>query len=140
MSEDKGKLVTVVGSIVKEDPTLVFSPQGHAICKFSIRVPGEKQEDGTRSKPAFYDIVAWRELAENAAESLLNGARVIVRGLLKTRSWEYEGKPYTATEINAWNVGPDLSYCTATVAQVERTGPAEAPAEPVAAAAGYGDF
>lgn len=140
MSE--GTLTTEVGFIVKEDPTLDFSPQGHAICKFSIRIPGKNAKgDQPKVEARFVDVVAWRQLGENCAESLRNGDRVIVQGTLKTRDWEgRDGQTRTNTELNAWNVGPDLSYATATVVKIERNeGEGRAAAAP-AADGGYGEF
>ena len=131
--------VVIIGSIVKEDPTLRFSPAGHAICKFGVRVPGSTKA-GTEA--TFHDVVAWRELAENAAESLKKGDRVIVRGVPKTREWDkQDGTKGIATEINAWNIGPDLSYATAVVVRNERRDTAEpAQAKGTAAADGYESF
>lgn len=132
------QLTTIVGTICKEDPTLKFSPQGHAICTFSVRVPGTKAKDGKPATEAvFHNVVAWRELGEHVAESIKDKDRVIVRGVVKTREYDkQDGTKGTSTEINAWNVGPDLSYVTAEIARTERTASVSAPA----VAAGYESF
>lgn len=133
-------LVTLVGTVVKEDPILNFTPTGLPVTKFSIMVPGTKAKEGRpATERTFHDVVAWRELGENVAESVQKGDRVIVRGVIKTRTWDkQDGSKGTATELNAWNVGPDLSYATATVTRNERT---EAPAAAsVGADDGYGGF
>ena len=136
------QLVTIVGSICREDPTLTFSPQGHAICKFSVRVPGTKAKgDQPATHATFHNVVAWRELGENVAESLRDKDRVIVRGLVKTREYDkQDGTKGSSTELNAWNVGPDLSYATAEVTRNERTEAAPAAEPAPAAKAGYEDF
>ncbi len=129
MSEDS-KLVTIVGTICKEDPTLRFTPTGIALCVFGVRVPGTKAKEGKPATEAtFHNITCWRELAENVAESLKDKDRVIVRGIEKTDTWEgQDGQPKSKVVINAWNVGPDLSYATASVVRNERKTADAAPA------------
>lgn len=131
-------LVTVVGHVVKEDPALSFTSSGLALTKFSVRVPGSKAKDGKPATEAhFVDVVCWRELAENVAESVRQGDRVIVRGPEKERAWTgSDGKEHKSVELNAWNVGPDLSYATAVVQRTEKK---EADA-PVAQAPALADF
>lgn len=117
------ELITVVGSIVKEDPELRFTTSGHALCKFSIRVPGTKATGyKPKTDPVFHNVTAWRELGENVAESLFKGDRVIVRGIVKHNTWKNDaGEEKVQTVLNAWNVGPDLSYTTCEVFKAERT-------------------
>lgn len=116
-------LITVVGTIVKEDPVLTFTTGGLALCKFSIRVPGTKAKgDKPKTDATFHNVTAWRELGENVAESLFKGDRVIVRGIIKDNEWENDaGEVKHQIVLNAWNVGPDLSYSTCEVFKAERT-------------------
>ena len=116
-------LTCIVGSIVKEDPVLRFTAQGHAVCNFTVRVAGKNAKDGQpRVEPTFHNVTAWRELGENVAESLFKGDRVIVRGVIKENSWENDaGETKTQTVLNAWNCGPDLSFQTCEVIKAERT-------------------
>jgi single-strand DNA-binding protein len=133
MSED---LVTFVGTIVKDDPILTFTNAGLALCKFSIRVAGTKAKGDKPATPAtFHNVTAWRELGENVAESLFKGDRVIVRGIVKHNEWENDaGETKVQVVLNAWNVGPDLSYSTCEVFKAERTeGTQEAQPAPAAA-------
>jgi single-strand DNA-binding protein len=125
-------LVTIVGSIVKEDPELRFTNSGTAVCEFGVRVPASKK-NGTEA--VIHNVVAWRELAENVAESVQKGDRVIVVGVPKTDEFVgRDGQPKRKDKITAYQVGVDLNYATATVDRVERSAPAEGQA------VGYGDF
>ncbi|MFN2503983.1 MAG: single-stranded DNA-binding protein, partial [Acidimicrobiales bacterium] len=75
---------------------------------------------------SFFDVVCWREMAENASESLSKGARVVVTGRLEQRSWETpEGDKRSKIEIVADEVGPSLRWATAQVVKNERRAPAE---------------
>ena len=119
--------VTVVGNLTRE-PELRFTPAGAAVCKLGLAVNrsytdrnGERHED-----TSFFNVNAWRKLAENCAVSLSTGTRVIVSGRLQSRSWETEdGQKRSAVEIEAYSVGPDLSWATAVVTKVERQGPGD---------------
>jgi single-strand DNA-binding protein len=129
------ELITIVGTISGSDPELRFTQTGLAVCNFSVRVPGVKANaaKGIEAQEAYFqDITCWRELAENVAESLQKGDRVIVRGLEKTDTYESNGETKTKHYLNAWNVGAELSYNTVEFTTAER-------AEPVAAAAGAED-
>ena len=112
------QLITVVGSIVKESPELRFTSTGTAICEFGVRVPGSKKE-GTEA--TFRNIVCWRELAENVAESLSQGDRVIIQGVPKTDTWtDKDGVEKSRDKVTAYAVGVDLNYATAEVVRLER--------------------
>ena len=137
-------LITEVGSVCNPGPGLTFTATGLALCKFSVRVPGTKAKEGRPATEAsFLNVVAWRELAESVAESLAAGDRVIIQGLLKTREWDkQDGTKGTATELNAWNVGAELSYATVVITRNERkddAGPQQVPA-PAAPAGDFGAF
>ena len=137
-------LITEVGSVCNPGPELRFTATGLALCNFSIRVAGTKAKEGKPATEAYFrNVVAWRELGESVAESLQAGDRVIVQGLLKTRTWDkQDGTKGSATELNAWNVGAELSYATVVITRNERkddAGPQRVPA-PAAPADDFGDF
>lgn len=137
-------LVTVVGTVCNPGPELRFTATGLPLCKFSIRVPGTKAKEGRPATEAsFVQCAAWRGLGESVAESLAPGDRVIVQGVLKTREYDKsDGTKGSSTELNAWNVGAELSYATVQITRNERkdsAGPVLASA-PAAAAHDFGDF
>ncbi|MGH2682294.1 MAG: single-stranded DNA-binding protein [Actinomycetota bacterium] len=117
--------VVVVGNLV-DDPELRYTPNGAAVANFRVAVnrrfqdPSGQWKDGETS---FFRINAWRTLAENVAESLTKGSRVIVTGRLRSRSWENpEGETRSAVEIEADEVGPSLRWATAKVERQSRSG------------------
>ena len=126
-------LVTEVGTISGSDPELRFTSSGKAVCNFDIYIPAVRAnpEKGIAGEEKRYrKVTAWEQLGENAAESLRQGDRVIVRGTLKCNKWEgQDGQPKEREELTAWNIGPDLSYATAEVVRNERE-EASAPAAP----------
>ena len=83
--------------------------------KWQDRNSGEWQE-----ATSFFDVICWRELAENVSESLKKGTRVIVTGRLEQRSWEQDGNKRSVVEINADEVAPSLRWATAKVEKTER--------------------
>ena len=116
--------ITVVGNLTA-DPELRFTPSGAAVANFTvahstrIRDAAGNWTDGDTS---FFKVNVWRGLAENAAESLTRGTRVVVTGRLKQRSWEnQEGEKRTVVEIEADDVGPSLKWATATVQKTSRS-------------------
>ena len=119
-------VITVVGNLV-EDPELRFTPSGAAVAAFRIAsTPSrfnkdtQKWEDGDS---LFLRCSVWRQAAENVAESLQRGMRVIVQGRLKQREWETkEGEKRTSYEIDVDEVGPSLKFATAKVAKTSRGG------------------
>lgn len=119
--------VTLVGNLTR-DPELRYTPSGAAVAKFGIAVnrfytsrSGERVE-----QTDFFNVNAWRQLAENIAESLATGTRVVVTGRIQSRSWETEdGQKRTVVEIEADDVGPSLRFATADVKKATKTGPGE---------------
>jgi single-strand DNA-binding protein len=119
--------ITVVGNLTRE-PELRYTPSGAAVAKFGIAVnrfytnkSGERVE-----QTDFFNVNAWRQLAENVAESLTTGTRVVVSGRLQSRSWETEeGQRRTVVEIEADEVGPSLRWATAKINKATRGGPGE---------------
>jgi single-strand DNA-binding protein len=130
--------VTLIGNLT-DDPELRFTPNGAAVANFRLAVTprvkdGDTWRDGDTS---FFRVNAWRDLAENLTESLAKGARVLVIGQLKARSWETpEGEKRSVVEITAEEVGPSLKWATA-VPERTRNGAAKAKGK---ARAGTGQF
>ncbi|SIS39533.1 single-strand DNA-binding protein [Corynebacterium appendicis CIP 107643] len=118
--------ITVVGNLVA-DPELRFTPTGLAVANFRIastpRVYNRDSGQWEDGEALFLTCNAWREAAENVAESLTKGMRVIVNGRLKQRSYQNrEGENRTVFEVEADEVGPSLKYATANVNRNPREG------------------
>ena len=129
-----GNNVALVGNITR-DPELRFTPTGQATATFGLAVNRRWQNRQTQEweeATSFFDVVCWREMAENAAESLSRGSRVLVTGRLEQRSWETaDGDKRSKIEVVADEIGPSLRWATAQVTKNERRGPAESgPAGP----------
>jgi single-strand DNA-binding protein len=130
--------VTLIGNLT-DDPELRFTANGAAVANFRLAVTprvkdGDTWRDGDTS---FFRVNAWRDLAENLTESLSKGARVLVIGQLKARSWETpEGDKRSVVEITAEEVGPSLRWATA-VPERTSNGKARSKAK---AAKGAGQF
>jgi single-strand DNA-binding protein len=123
-----GNSVTVVGNVTR-DPELRFTPSGQATASFGLAVNRRwqnRQSGEWEEAVSFFDVVCWREMAENASESLSRGSRVIVTGRLEQRSWEtQEGEKRSKIEIVADEIGPSLRWATASITKNERRGPGE---------------
>jgi single-strand DNA-binding protein len=135
-----GNSVTLVGNLV-DDPELRFTPSGIAMAKIRLAVNRRwrDQQDQWQEETSFFGGTLWREAAENAAESLQKGMRVIVTGSLEQRSWEtQEGDKRSIVEIRIDELGPSLRWATASVTKTPRADnfgggePATVPAAPVA--------
>ncbi len=117
--------VTLVGNIT-DDPELRFTPSGAAVANFTVAVNRryKNQEGQWEDKlDGFFRCNCWREMAENVAESLRKGSRVVVAGRLQQRSWEDpEGNKRSAFEVQVDEVGPSLRWATATVQKSQRSG------------------
>jgi single-strand DNA-binding protein len=112
-------VITVVGNLV-DDPELRFTPSGVAVAKFRIastpRVFDKQSNEWRDGDALFLTCSVWRKAAENVAESLARGNRVIVQGRLKQRSYETtQGEKRTVYEIDVDEVGPTLARATAKV-------------------------
>ncbi|PZS23248.1 MAG: single-stranded DNA-binding protein [Acidimicrobiales bacterium] len=127
-----GNTITLVGNITR-DPELRFTPTGQPIATFGLAVNRRWQNRQTQEweeNTSFFDVVCWREMAENACESLSKGSRVMVTGRLDQRSWEnQEGERRSKVEVVADEIGPSLRWATCTVTKNERKGPGEGPAD-----------
>ena len=117
-------IITVVGNLV-DDPELRFTPSGAAVAKFRIastpRFLDKQTNEWKDGESLFLSCNVWRQAAENVAESLQRGMRVIVQGRLKQRSYETkEGEKRTVYEIEVDEVGPSLKSATAKVNKTTR--------------------
>ena len=119
-------VITLVGNLV-DDPELRFTPSGAAVAKFRIastpRFLDKQTNEWKDGESLFLTCNVWRQAAENVAESLQRGMRVIVQGRLKQRSYETkEGEKRTVYEVEVDEVGPSLRSATAKVNKTQRGG------------------
>ena len=131
--------ITLVGNLTA-DPELRFTPSGAAVANFTVASTPrtfDRQTNEWRDGDAmFLSCAVWRQAAENVAESLQKGMRVIVSGRLKSRSYETrEGEKRTVFEVDVDEIGPALRYATAKVTRTSSGGAAAATAAAVAAVA-----
>ncbi len=153
--------ITLVGNLV-DDPELRFTPSGHATARFRIASTPQFLDKATNEwkdgESLFLTCNVWRQAAENCAESLTRGMRVIVQGRLKQRSYETkEGEKRTVFEVEVDEVGPSLRNASAKVTKAARgsggggfggggsssggssSGPADDPWSTPAASGGFSD-
>ncbi|WGL52524.1 single-stranded DNA-binding protein [Nocardioides sp. BP30] len=119
-------VITVIGNLT-DDPELRFTPSGAAVANFTVastpRTLNRQTQQWEDGETLFLRCSIWRQAAENVAESLTRGTRVIVQGRLKARSYETrEGEKRTVTELEVDEVGPSLTWATAKVNRVSRQG------------------
>ena len=119
-------VITVVGNIT-DDPELRFTPSGAAVANFTVastpRTMNRQTNEWEDGEALFLRCSIWRQAAENVAESLQKGARVIVQGRLKARTWETrEGEKRTSFELDVDEIGPSLRWATAKVTRASRSG------------------
>ncbi len=118
--------ITIIGNLT-DDPELRFTPSGAAVAKFRVastpRTLDKASGEWKDGEPLFLACSVWRQAAENVAESLQRGARVIVSGRLRQRSYETkEGEKRTVYEVEVDEIGPSLKYATAKVQKMSRSG------------------
>ena len=116
--------ITIIGNLT-DDPELRFTPSGAAVAKFRIASTPRFMRDGkwVDGEPLFLACTIWRQAAENVAESLTRGARVIVSGRLKQRTYETrDGEKRTVLELEVDEIGPSLKFATVKVQKLARTG------------------
>ena len=118
--------ITVIGNLT-DDPELRFTPSGAAVAKFRVastpRFMDKTTNEWKDGEPLFLACTVWRQAAEHVAESLQRGARVIVSGRLRQRSYETrEGEKRTVIELEVDEIGPSLRYATAKVQKMSRSG------------------
>ena len=118
-------IITVVGNLTA-DPELRFSPSGAAVANFTIastpRTFDRQANEWKDGETLFLRASIWRDAAEQVAESLVKGTRVIAQGRLKARSYEKDGQKRTSYELDVDEIGPSLKYATAKVTKSQRTG------------------
>ncbi len=119
-------IITVVGNLV-DDPELRFTPSGAAVANFRIastpRTFDKQSNEWKDGDALFLSCSVWRQAAENVAESLVKGMRVVIQGRLRSRQYETrEGEKRTVFEIEVDEVGPSLKYATAKVTRTQRSG------------------
>lgn len=141
--------VTLIGNLV-EDPELRFTASGVAMAKVRFAVNRRYQRNGEwQEETSFFGGTLWRDAAENAAESLQKGMRVIVNGRLEQQQWETkEGEKRSTVEVAIDEIGPSLRWATATVTRSPRSGDSyggggsgqSTPATPAAPAAPRSDY
>jgi single-strand DNA-binding protein len=117
-------IITVVGNLTA-DPELKFTPSGAAVANFTVastpRIFDRQANEWRDGDALFLRCNIWRQAAENVAESLSRGSRVIVTGRLKQRSFETrEGEKRTVIELEVDEIGPSLRYATAKVNKASR--------------------
>ncbi|HEY3896030.1 MAG TPA: single-stranded DNA-binding protein [Pseudonocardiaceae bacterium] len=117
--------LTITGALTA-DPELRFTPSGLAVANFTVASNArrfDKTTDGyVDVEPLFMRCTAWRQLAENTAESLTRGARVIVTGTLRSNSYETrDGDKRTTLELTVTDIGASMLFATVKVTKAERT-------------------
>jgi single-strand DNA-binding protein len=128
---------TIVGNLTR-DPEIRYTRDGQATTSLSVAVNRRWQDRTTKEweeSTSFFDVVCWRDLAENVALSLTKGARVVVTGRLEQRSWESdEGEKRSKVEIVADEIGASLRFATVDIHKVQRPATADEPADEAATA------
>ena len=128
---------TIVGNLTR-DPEIRYTRDGQASTSLSVAVNRRWQDRTTKEweeSTSFFDVVCWRDLAENVALSLTKGARVVVAGRLEQRSWESdEGEKRSKVEIVADEIGASLRFATVDIHKVQRPVTADEPADEAATA------
>ncbi|MBM4644254.1 single-stranded DNA-binding protein [Rhodococcus hoagii] len=125
-------VLTVIGNLT-DAPELRFTPAGAAVANFTVastpRTFDRQSNEWKDGDALFLRCNIWKEAAENVAESLTRGSRVIVSGRLKQRSFETrEGEKRTVVELEVDEIGPSLRYATASVNKASRGGGSRKPA------------
>jgi single-strand DNA-binding protein len=117
--------ITICGNLTA-DPELRFTPNGQAVANFTVastpRYRDQQSGEWKDGESLFLRCNVWRQQAENAAESLTRGMRVVVVGRLKQRSYEKDGQKRTAFEVEVDDVAPSLKNATAKVDKTQRQG------------------
>jgi single-strand DNA-binding protein len=115
--------VTVIGNLT-QDPELRFTASGVAMANISVADSRRYQDRNGdwQEETSFFRGTCWRDVAENVAESLTKGSRVIISGRLKQRTWETkEGEKRNVVELDIQDIGPSLRWATAAVTRTPRS-------------------
>lgn len=120
-----GNTITIIGNVTR-DPELRYLTSGTALANLGVAVNRRyMQNNEWQEETSFFDVVCWRDLADNVSESISKGDRIIVTGRLEQRSWEtQDGDKRSKVEIVADEVGPSLRWATARIEKIRRDGPA----------------
>ncbi|HTP16670.1 MAG TPA: single-stranded DNA-binding protein [Streptosporangiaceae bacterium] len=134
--------ITIIGNITA-DPELRYTPSGQPAVTFRVastpRTYDKASGEWRDGEALFLTVTAWRQLAENAAESLRRGMRVVVQGALRQRSYETrDGEKRTVYEVQAEEIAASIRFAAVTVRRTERNGSGQG--QPQGAAAGNGQF
>ncbi|MCC6338586.1 MAG: single-stranded DNA-binding protein [Acidimicrobiia bacterium] len=125
-----GNSITIVGNVTR-DPEIRYTATGQSKATFGVAVNRRwqnRQSGEWEEATSFFNVVCWRDLADNVSESVAKGTRVVVTGRLEQRSWETEqGEKRSVVEIVADDVGPSLRFATAEVKRTERRGGGDFP-------------
>ena len=117
-------IITVIGNLT-QDPELRFTPSGAAVASFTIastpRTFDKQANEWKDGEPLFLRCSIWKQAAENVAESLTKGMRVIAQGKLVQRSYEKDGQKRTVVELQVEEIGPSLRNAVAKVAKANRS-------------------
>ena len=123
-------IITIVGYLT-EDPSITFTQSGAAVANLTIastpRTFDRQANEWKDAETLFMRCSIWREAAENVAESLKKGQRVIAQGRLKQRSFEKDGQRRTVVEMDIDEIGPSLRYATASVTKAQRSSGSQQP-------------
>lgn len=126
-------VLTIIGNLV-DDPSLRFTPSGAAVANFRIastpRTYDKQSGDWKDGESLFLSCAVWKQAAENVAESLTKGMRVIIQGRLKQRQYEKDGQKHTVFELEVDEVGPSLRSATAKVVKASREKPTQGSQQP----------
>lgn len=117
-------VITIIGNLTA-DPELRFTPNGQAVANFTLaatpRTFNKQSNEWVDGETLFLRSSVWREAAENVAETLTKGMRVIAQGRMKSRSYETkEGEKRTVIELEVDEIGPSLKYAKAAVTRTQR--------------------
>jgi single-strand DNA-binding protein len=120
-----GNTITIIGNVTR-DPELRYLTSGTALAQLGVAVNRRyMQNNEWQEETSFFDVVCWRDVADNVSESISKGDRIIVTGRLEQRSWEtQDGDKRSKVEIVADEVGPSLRWATARIEKIRRDGPA----------------
>jgi single-strand DNA-binding protein len=139
-SKTMSNSTTICGNLTRE-PEIRYTREGQATTQLGVAVNRRWQDRTTQEwqeATSFFDVVCWRDLAENVALSLTKGMRVVVTGRIEQRSWETDdGEHRSKVEIVADEIGPSLRFATADVQRTRRQGTEEVPESSDAEVASY---
>ncbi|MDQ3762175.1 MAG: single-stranded DNA-binding protein [Actinomycetota bacterium] len=118
-------ILTITGNLTA-DPELRFTPSGAAVANFTVAATPRRYDRATQEwsdgEPVFMRCNVWRHVAENVAESLTRGSRVMVTGRLRSRQWETrEGEKRTNLEVEVDEIAASLKFATVAIRKAERS-------------------